>query len=57
MIAELIQVNNIKGEKYLNTSSSVNMIPESGALKAADKPAEAPEAINKRWCRSVEENL
>ena len=39
------KIDYTNGEKYLNTSSKVNMTPDKGALKAADKPADAPEAI------------
>ena len=34
-------------EKFLCTSSSANMTPASGALNAADRPADAPQVIRK----------
>ena len=45
VIAEAMVDNNMMGEKYLKISSTANIAPAKGALKAAARPALAPLAI------------
>jgi len=45
VIAAVIVLNNINGEKLLCTSSKENITPAKGALKAAASPALAPLVI------------